>query len=49
MVVLDDDHWGDTTIAGNIYLRGNIILEIRDVSLSYLHIGLHTGETKYRI
>ena len=49
MVLLDDEHLGDTIIAGNIYLIGNIIMEIRDSFLYSLNIGLHTGDEKYRI
>ena len=49
MDILDDEKLIDTIIYGNIYLRGNIILEIRDSVLSSLHIVLHTGDLKYRI
>ena len=48
MVILYDEHLGDTIIAGNSDLRGNIMMEIRDLVLSFLHIGLHTGYEKYR-
>ena len=48
MVLLDDEHLGDTIISGNTDLRGNIILVIRDVVLSSIHIGLHNGDAKYR-
>ena len=47
MVLICDDHLGDTIITGNTYLTGNIILESRDFVISYLHIGLHTGDAKY--
>ena len=50
MVLLYDGHlgdtMGDTIISGNTDLGGNIIPEIRDLVLSYLHIGLHNGEAK---
>ena len=49
MVILYDGHLGDTTIAGKTDISGNIILEIRDLVISYLHIGLHTGHAKYMI
>ena len=49
MVLLYDEHVGNTIVAGNTDLSGNLILEIRDLVLSYLHIGLHTGDSKYRI
>ena len=49
MVLLDDEHWGDTIIAGNTYLSRNIIPKSREFFLSYLHIGLQTGYAKYRI
>ena len=49
MALLDGNALGDTIIAGNKYLRGNIILEIRKSGLSSLHIVLHTGDAKYRI
>ena len=49
MVLLYDNNLGNTIIAGNKYLGGNIILESRDLVLSYLHIGIHTGYEKYRI
>ena len=44
MVLLHEKHLGDTTIAGNTDLNGNIITEIIDLVLSYLHIGLQTGD-----
>ena len=43
MVLLYDYHLGDTIISRNTYLSENIIMEIRDLVLSYLHIGLRTG------
>ena len=49
MVLLYDEHLGDTIITGNIDLIGNIILESRDLVLSHLHIGIHTRYAKYRI
>ena len=49
MVILYYGHLGDTIIAGNKYLRGKIILESRDLVPYYLHIGIHTGDAKYRI
>ena len=49
MVVIDDKQLGDTIIAGNTDLRGNMILESRDLFLFYLHIGLHNGDSKYMI
>ena len=44
MDLLDDEHLGDTIISGNKDLISNRILESRDLVLSYLHIGLHTGD-----
>ena len=49
MVILDDNQLDDTIVNGNTDLRGNIILESRYSVLFYLHIGLHTGDAKYRI
>ena len=49
MVLLDGDHLGDTIISGNTDISRNIILESRDLVLSYLHIGLHSGDEKYGI
>ena len=49
MSFLDDDHLGDTIIAGITDIVGNRILEGRDLVLSSLHIGLHAGDAKYRI
>ena len=49
MVLLDDKHLRDTIIFKNTYISGNGIMKIRDLVLSYLHIGLHTGDAKYRI
>ena len=46
MVLLDDKHLGDTTISGNTHLRGNIIMERRDLVLSSLYIGIHNGDEK---
>ena len=39
-----DGHLGDNIISGNTDLRGNSIIENRDFSLFYLHIGIHTGD-----
>ena len=49
VVLIYDYHLGDTIIAGNKYLSGNTMMESRDLVLSYPHIGLRTGDTKYRI
>ena len=49
MVILYDGHLGDTIISGDTDIKGNIIMESRDSVLSYIHIGLHTGNEKYRI
>ena len=49
MVLLYDKHLGDTIIAGNTDLSGNIIMEIRGLVLSSLHAGIHTGDSKYMI
>ena len=49
MVLLYGGHLSDTISYANIYLSGNIILEGRDLVLSYLHIGLHTSNAKYSI
>ena len=49
MVILYEENLDDTIIAGNTDLSGNIIMENRDLFLSYLHIGLHTGDAKYII
>ena len=49
MVLLYANHLGDTIIAGNTDLSGNIIMESRDLVLSYINIGLHTGYAKDRI
>ena len=46
MALLYDEHLGITIITGNTDLSGNIIMKIRDLVLSYLHIVLHTGDTK---
>ena len=49
MVLLYEEPLGDTRVAGNTDIRGNIIMETKDLVLSYLHIGLHTGDAKYTI
>ena len=49
MVLLDDDNLGDTIIAGNTDISGNSILESRYLVLSSLHIGISSGDAKYRI
>ena len=46
IVILDDEHLGDTIFSGNKDLRSNIVLEIRDLVLSSIHIVIHTGDTK---
>ena len=49
MVLIYDEHLGDTIIAGNIDLRENIIMESRDLVLYYIHTGLQNGDAKYGI
>ena len=49
MALLYDEHLVDTIIYENTDLSGNMIMEIRDLVLSYLQIGLHTSNEKYRI
>ena len=49
MVLLYDGELGDTIIACDIDLIRNIILKIRYLVLSYLHIGLHTRDVIYWI
>ena len=49
MVILYGGHLGDTISSGNTDLRVNIIMESRDLVLSYLHICLHTSNAKYII
>ena len=49
MVLVYDENLGDIIISRNTYLSVDIIIEIRDLVLSYLHIGLHTGDAKYSI
>ena len=49
MLIIYHEHLGDIIIAGKKDLDGNIILESRDLVLSYLHIDLHTGDEKYKI
>ena len=49
MVLLYGRHLGDNIIHGNTDLSGNIIVESRDLVLSYLHIGLHTSGEKCMI
>ena len=46
MFLLDDEHLGNTIIYGNADLSGNIISESRDLVLSSIQIGLHTGDEK---
>ena len=48
MVIIDDKNLGNTIITGNIDLSRNIIMYSRDLVLSYIHIGIHTGDEKYR-
>ena len=40
---------GDTIIAENTDLRGNIIIESRCSVIFSLHIVIHNGDAKYRI
>ena len=49
IVNLDDNHLGDTIIAGGTNFNDNSITETRDLVLSFPHIGLHTGDEKNRI
>ena len=49
MFLLYDGHLGDTIISGNTDLSRNDILKSRDLVLSYLHIGIQNGDTKYMI
>ena len=49
MILLYDEHLGDTIISGNTNLRKTIILESRELVLSYLQFGLHSGDEKYTI
>ena len=49
MVILYDGHLGDTIIYIDVDLRGNIILERRELVLSYLHNEPHIGSAKHRI
>ena len=49
MDLLNDKHAGDIIISGNIYLRGNRIMESSVLVLSYIHIDLHTDDAKHRI
>ena len=49
MSIIYDEHFGDTIISGNTCFSRNIIMESRDLVLSYLHIDIHTGNEKYRI
>ena len=46
MDLLDDEHLSDTIIYGDTHLRGNIIMERRDLVLSSLYIGIHNGDEK---
>ena len=48
MILLDDENWGNTTISRNTYLIRNSTLEVRDLIISSLHIGIHTDDKKYR-
>ena len=48
-VLINDEHLGDTIIATNSGISRKIIMESRQLVVSYLHIGLHTGDAKYRI
>ena len=49
MVLIYDGQQGDTIIDGNTELSGNIIIKIRDLVISYLHIRLHNINAKYKI
>ena len=49
MVIIYDGQQGDTIIDRNTELSGNIIIKIRDLVISYLHIGLHNINAKYKI
>ena len=49
MLLIHNEHLGDTIIAGNTDISIHIIMEIRYLVLSYIHIGLHTGDAKYSI
>ena len=49
VVLLYGRHLSDTIISKNTYLSGNIIMESRYLVPSYVNIGLHTGNEKYRI
>ena len=49
MVLLYDDNLGNNIISGNTDISRNIIMESIYVVLYYIHIGLHTGDVKYRI
>ena len=49
MVILHDENLDENIIARDVYPSGSIIVEIRYLFPSYLHIGLHTDDTKYRI
>ena len=46
MVLLDEYNLGETTISGNTDFKRNIMMEIRDLVLSSLHIDLHIGIEK---
>ena len=49
MVIIYEEHLGDTITSGNTDICGDIIMESRDLVLSYIKIGLHTGYEKYSI
>ena len=49
MVLIDDNHLWKTITVGNKYLSGNNIMEIRDLVLSSLRIGINIGGAKYSI
>ena len=44
--ILDYDHLFGTIIDGNTYIISNNIMESRYSVLSYIHIGLHIGDSK---
>ena len=49
MVFIYNRHLGDTIISGNTDLIRNISFESIYLFLSYINIGLHSGDAKYRI
>ena len=49
MVLIDDEPLGDTIISRNTVISGNIMTKRIELVLSYINIGIHTGDAKYRI